>query len=142
MLQLFNILSDKRSRSHVRDYRDWDNGYVPDIGILLIHSAEEIYAGFRDRDEPEGCFRKTKAGLDIRIVDIVQITLAPSKNYHSEICCNCFFERNPREMTRPDKSTFRLTAFLTERVVYRWNFCKENASFANLNTSSISDLID
>ena len=74
MLQLFNILSDKRSRSHVRDYRDWDNGYVPDIGILLIHSAEEIYAGFRDRDEPEGCFRKTKAGLDIRIVDIVQIT--------------------------------------------------------------------
>ena len=63
--------------------------------------------------------------------------IAPSKNYHLEICCNCYFERKPRDMTIPDKSTFRLMAFLTERVLQGRNFCKENASLANLNTSSI-----
>jgi hypothetical protein len=76
------------------------------------------------------------------IIESLEPVITPSKNYHSESCCNCFFERKPREMTKHDKSTFSLTAFLTERVVYRWNFCKENASFANLYTSSITNLMD
>ena len=78
-----------------------------------FESHENILDYMIDRSlSHDGMYKKS-----CRIYETVKLRLAPSKNYHSESCCNCFFSRNPREMTSPNKSTFRLTAFLTERVV-------------------------
>lgn len=66
-----------------------------------------------------------------------KICLTPSTTYHSASLSKSSFDRIPKATTTPTKSTFIDTIFLTDRSVYRCNFFKENASFANLKTSSI-----
>ena len=56
--------------------------------------------------------------VDFFDFDIAEVIfLAPSKIYHSAICCKSSFELKPSDTTIPTKSTFKQMTFPTERSV-------------------------
>ena len=69
--------------------------------------------------------------VQVEIIEIVLLTqffdkerLTPSPDHHSDNFCNQIFSLNPREITSPNKSTFRQTVFFID--LYRLN-CRRGA---------------